>query len=220
MTKPDFTSINVIIDRSGSMSGLATDTIGSFNKFLADQKVVPGEAAFSLCTFNHDYNLVHDFVKLASVPDLDSKTYAPAGNTALLDAMGTTIDSLGQKLAAMPEDERPSKVVFLIITDGEENSSHRYTKAQIKSKVEHQRSVYNWEFVFMGANIDAIAEGQALGVSMQNSMNYEATKGGTRKLYQATSDSLRSFRTSKSPTSSFFGPDANALATPTVPTKK
>lgn len=194
MTKENFTSINVIIDESGSMQGLAHDTIGSFNQFLAEQKEVPGEAAFTLCTFNVDYRLVHDFIKLGTVPVLDNTVYRPSGGTALLDAVGTTIDSVGAKLAAMPEDERPSKVIFLIITDGEENQSHTFTKEQIRAKVEHQREAYKWEFVFIGANVDAFHEGQALGVSAQNSVAYTASKGGTHQLYNAVSSNLRSYR--------------------------
>lgn len=213
MTKENFTSINVIIDKSGSMGHLTEDTIGSFNTFLADQKTVPGEAVFTLCTFNTDYNLVHDFVKLGSVPDLNSKVYRPNGGTALLDAMGTTINAVGAKLAAMPEDERPSKVIFLIITDGQENSSHTFEAAQVKAMVEHQRDTYKWEFVFMGANIDSIAEGQALGISMNNSMNYEASAAGTRSLYNTVSDSLRSYRSSGDAQVDFFN---QPITTPTI----
>jgi len=196
MTKENFTSINVIIDKSGSMSALTQDTIGSFNTFLQDQKKVEGEAVFTLCTFNHDYSLVHDFVKLASVPDLNSKTYQPSGNTALLDALGTTINTVGQKLASMPEDERPSKVIFLVVTDGEENSSSRFTKEQIKSMVEHQRDTYKWEFVFIGADPDAFHTGQSYGFSASNSVSYNATKGGTRDLYSSVSSNMRSYRLS------------------------
>jgi uncharacterized protein YegL len=194
MTKENFVSINVIIDRSGSMAGLAADTIGSFNSFLSDQKSVPGEAAFTLCTFSNDYTLVHDFVTLASVPDLNPKSYRASGGTALLDAVGNTINSVGQKLAAMPEDERPSKVIFLIITDGEENSSRTFTKAQVKSLIEQQQSVYNWEFVFMGANIDAVSEGSSLGVASYNSVNYTASAGGTKILYKSVSSGMKSYR--------------------------
>lgn len=204
MTKENFTSINVIIDQSGSMGHLATDTIGSFNTFVTEQKAVPGEASFTLCTFNDDYRLVHDFVKLASVPDLDSKVYRPNGSTALLDAVGNTINSVGAKLAAMPEDERPSKVIFLIITDGHENASRTFTKDQIKGMIEHQRNTYNWEFVFMGANIDAIGEGTSLGISGSNSMNYDATKGGTHKLYSAVSSNMSSYRGGGSSQVDFF----------------
>jgi len=204
MTKENFTSINVIIDQSGSMGHLTHDTIGSFNTFLKDQKDTPGEAVFTLCTFNTDYRLVHDFVKLGGVPDLDNKTYRPHGGTALLDAMGNTINSVGAKLAAMPEEERPSKVIFLIITDGHENSSHAFTREQVKAMVEHQRDVYSWEFVFMGANIDAIAEGASLGISMQNSMNYDASAAGTQDLYSTVSRSVSSYRGGTSKQVDFF----------------
>lgn len=204
MTKENFTSINVIVDASGSMAGLSHDTIGNFNAFLKEQKEFPGEAVFTLCTFNTDYRLPHDFVKLASVPNLDSKTYVPQGGTALLDAMGTTIDSVGRKLAALPEEERPSKVIFLIITDGHENSSHRYSAAQIKSMVEHQKDVYSWEFVFMGANIDAIAAGTNLGISAQNTLNYAATSAGTADLYKSISSSMNTYRSSNSSRSADF----------------
>lgn len=204
MTKENFTSINVIIDASGSMAHLTHDTIGNFNTFLKEQKEYPGEAVFTLCTFNTDYRLVHDFVKIASVPNIDSKAYVPQGGTALLDAMGSTIDSVGKKLAALPEDERPSKVIFLIITDGHENSSHRFDAAQIKAMVEHQKDVYSWEFVFMGANIDAISAGTNLGISMQNTLNYDATSVGTHELYKSISSNVSSYRGSTSSRADFF----------------
>lgn len=194
MTKENLTSINVIIDRSGSMSGLASDTIGGFNGFVAEQKLIPGEVLFTLCTFSSNYTLVHDSVPLASVPDLDATTYSPSGGTALLDAMGETMDKVGAKLAAMPESDRPAKVLFLIITDGQENSSCKYSASQIKNMVEHQKSKYNWEFVFMGANIDAITEGEALGISTQNTLNYDATSVGTKNLYRSISESTTSYR--------------------------
>lgn len=221
MTKENLTSINVIVDGSGSMAGLTTDTIGSFNQFLTEQKLVPGEAIFTLCIFNTHYNLVHDFVTLASVPDLDVHTYRPYGGTALLDAMGTTMDSVGQKLAAMQEEDRPSKVIVLIITDGQENSSRNFTKEQIKSMVERQRDTYKWEFVFMGANIDSITEGQALGISMSNSMNYDSTSVGTKSLYKSVSDNLRTYRSSNSSQVDFFNQPTvptNTVVTPPVAT--
>lgn len=204
MTKENFTSINVIIDASGSMAHLTHDTIGNFNTFLKEQKEFPGEAVFTLCTFNTDYHLTHDFVKIASVSDLSVKSYVPQGGTALLDAMGTTIDSVGRKLATMPEDERPSKVIFLIITDGHENSSHRYSAEQIKSMVEHQKDVYSWEFVFMGANIDAIGTGTSLGISAQNTLNYSADSVGTHQLYKSISENMSSYRGSNSSRADFF----------------
>ena len=214
MTKENFTSINVIIDASGSMHHLTSDTIGNFNSFLAEQQAFPGEAVFTLCTFNTDYRLVHDFVKIASVSDLDDKSYRPGGWTALLDAVGTTIDSVGRKLAAMPEEERPSKVIFLIITDGEENRSHRYTREQIKSMVEHQKDVYSWEFVFMGANIDAITTGTSLGISAQNTLNYAATSAGTHQLYRSVSENMSTYRGSRSSRADFFNQTQQGLGTP------
>jgi uncharacterized protein YegL len=217
MTKENFTSINVIIDASGSMSGLSHDTIGNFNSFLKEQKEFPGEAVFTLCTFNTDYRLPHDFVKIASVPSLDAKTYIPQGGTALLDAMGSTIDSVGRKLAALPEAERPSKVIFLIITDGHENSSKRYSPDQIKSMVEHQKDTYNWEFVFMGANIDAIAAGVDLGISMHNTMNYAATPAGTADLYKGISSSMNTYRSSNSSRADFFNQTQQGVGGVTPP---
>lgn len=202
--KKDFISINVIIDRSSSMAPLAEETIQSFNQFVSEQKIVPGDAVFTLCTFNGGHELVHDFVKLASVPDLNAETYRPSGWTALLDAMGSTIDSVGSKLAAMKEEDRPSKVLFLIVTDGEENSSQKYSKAQIKAMVEHQTNKYNWSFIFLGANIDAIAEAESIGIFARNSMNYAATDIGTRDLYSTISESVSNYRTNDVYDGSFF----------------
>jgi uncharacterized protein YegL len=215
MTKQNFTSINVIIDASGSMQHLTHDTIGSFNSFLTEQKAFPGEAAFTLCTFNTDYRLVHDFKQISGVPELDATVYRAEGGTALLDAMGTTIDSVGRKLAAMSDDQRPDKVIFLIITDGHENSSHRYSPAQIKEMVEHQKDKYSWEFVFMGANIDAIAAGAGLGIDVRNTLNYAATSVGTKSLYSTVSASMNSYRSSNSSRADFFG-GSQATVTPLV----
>ena len=196
MTKENFTSINVVIDASGSMAHISHDTIGGFNSFLEEQKKEPGEAVVSLCTFSTDYRLVHNFVKLGSVPSLDARSYTPRGGTALLDAVGTTIDTVGAKLAAMPEEERPSKVIFLVITDGFENASRRYTQPQIKQMVEHQKEKYNWEFVFLGANVDAFAEGTSLGIAATNSVGYTSSAAGTRGLYSNLSDNMKSYRAS------------------------
>lgn len=217
MTRANFTSVNVIIDRSGSMGSLTNDTIGGFNTFVAEQKNIPGDVSFTLCLFNDHYHLVHDSVQLASVPDLNVKTYRASGGTALLDALGTTINNVGAKLAAMPEEERPSKVIFLIITDGEENASHEYKLEQIKSMVTHQSDKYNWEFVFMGANIDAISAGTSLGISAANSVNYSASSIGTKSLYSNVSKSLGSYRVASNQKVDFFnqaGNDPVDLSTP------
>lgn len=211
MTRENFTSINVIIDASGSMRHLQFDTIGSFNTFLKEQQAVPGEAAFTLCSFNTSINLVHDFAKLGAVPMLDAKTYAPTGGTALLDAIGTTIDSVGAKLAALDESERPSKVLFLVVTDGHENSSRVYSPERIKDMVQHQKDVYSWEFVFMGANIDAITAGANLGVSTQNTLNYVPTAAGTADLYRSISANTTQYRASNSSRADFFNQGVSPL---------
>lgn len=218
MTKENFTSINVIIDQSGSMHNLAADTVGGFNNFLTDQKALPSEAVLTLCTFNTDYRLVHDFVKLSEVPNLTSKVYSPNGGTALLDAMGATMTEVGKKLAALDESERPSKVIFLVITDGQENSSHKYTKTQIADMVKHQSDTYSWEFVFMGANIDSFAEASSLGVSTQNTMNYAPTAAGTRGLYKTVSENMSSYRGSNSSKANFFNPQPPTTTTTTTTT--
>lgn len=184
------------MDKSGSMGHLRGDTIGSFNTFLKEQKDFPGEAIFTLCAFNHECTFVHDAENIANVQDLSLDTYCPGGNTALLDAMGQTIDRVGQKLAAMPEADRPSKVIFLIITDGEENSSRVFDREQIRSMVEHQRDVYNWEFMFFGANIDSFTAGTSIGVAATNSMNYTATSAGTEALYRGISSNVSNYRSS------------------------
>lgn len=221
MTKPNFTSINVLIDASGSMGDLTNDTIGGFNQFLKDQKQVPGEAIFSLCLFNTRPNPLYTCLPLAEVPELNNTTYRPSGGTSLLDAVGVTINSLGAQLSAMPEEGRPSKVIFLIITDGEENSSKEFALDKIKEMVSHQRDVYSWEFVFMGANIDAFAAGSGVGVIRANSLNYVATPAGTRDLYKSVSRNLSTYRSNVGGGSKvdFFNQDDQqpVVVVPTVP---
>lgn len=205
--KENFTSINVIIDKSGSMANLTNDTIGGFNKFLSDQKGLQGEAVLTLCTFDHQYHLVHDFVNLSSVSDLDNKTYVPAGSTALLDAIGTTINSVDSKIFAMPEAERPSKVIFLIITDGEENASREYKLEQIRNLITTKQAA-GYDFVFMGANIDTIKATSSLGINTNNSFAYTADSRGTHALYASVSDNMSSYRSGKSLGNNFFNKPA------------
>lgn len=232
--KENLTSINILLDGSGSMEPLINDTIGGVNKFLDEQKAFPGEALLSLHIFNTNCKTIHDCVPLAKVPHLDKKTYGTMGGTALLDAMGLSIDNLGKHFTSMKEEERPSKVLFLIITDGEENASHlidesdpgtvtlpngvvlskfahpvrklRYPHARVKEMVEHQKGKYNWDFVFMGANIDTIAAGAAMGVAAGNTMSFNATAAGTADLYKSVSQSTTRYRSSGSSGSGFFTP--------------
>jgi hypothetical protein len=194
MTKPNFTSINVVLDRSGSMSPLQKDTIGGFNSFLNEQKLVPGEAVFTLALFDDQYELVHDCVPLASVPELTDKTYVPRGSTALLDAIGRTINATGAKLAAMNEEDRPDKVVFLIMTDGEENCSQEFAHSKIMEMIGHQRDKYSWQFLYIGAAENAIQAGRSMGFSAHNTYKYAASSAGTASTYGSISRGLTDAR--------------------------
>jgi len=203
--KENFTTIAVILDKSSSMSTLREETICSFNKFLKEQKETPGEVSFMLGVFSHNYNTVYDFVPLQEVSELNDEIYITRGSTALLDAMGITIDNLGQKLSNLPENQRPSKVLVLVITDGEENASSKFSLEQIKEKVQHQQEVYNWTFVFIGANIDAFQVGGSLGVSTNNSLQYIPTAAGTNEMYNVVSRNTIRYRSSiDSRTANFF----------------
>jgi uncharacterized protein YegL len=196
--KENYTAIAVIADESGSMAALTKETINGFNSFLAEQKLVPGEASLTLVTFNSSHRTVHDFVKLADVPALTTNDYQPNGYTALLDAVGTTIDSLGARLEAMPEEERPSKVILLIMTDGEENSSKKFAKDKIKEMISHQQEKYNWIVTFMGANIDAFGEAASMGIVRGNVLSYVPDANGTKDLYGSMSGGVSRARMSSS----------------------
>lgn len=202
--KENFTSINVILDESGSMWDLKEDTIGGFNQFLEEQRKISGEVVLTLCKFNTDHTLVYNVVRLEDIKNLEDSSYVPNGGTALLDALGFTIDSVGKKLSDMSEAERPSKVLFLIITDGEDNSSKTFSIEDIRNKVKHQQDVYSWEFVFMGANLDAITVGSSIGILNSNTVSYNTTPEEIRTLYGNISRSVESFRSNESNKKGFF----------------
>lgn len=208
MTKANFTSINVVLDRSGSMETIADDVIGGFNTFIQEQKKVPGEAIFTLAQFDDQYEVVYDCAPIADVKELTKETYVPRGSTALLDAIARTVNNVGSKLASMKEEDRPSKVIFLVSTDGQENASREFTHAKVKEMVEHQTTKYNWTFIFMGASgMDAIAQGTSMGFTAGNSYNFKKSKMGTQKLYKNISDSMTASRT----TGQVFSMDAKDI---------
>jgi len=183
MPRKDFTEIICIIDRSGSMDRIKEDAIGGFNTFLEGQKGLPGTAGMTLCLFNDGYSIIHNGVNIQEVPKLDEYSYIPGGTTALLDAVGRTIDAVGERLANTPEEERPDKVLVCIITDGLENASREYKKDQIKERIKHQSEKYNWEFIYLGANQDAFAEAGDIGISRGSTMAFCSTKMGVTKVY-------------------------------------
>ena len=159
--RTDLTDITVVMDRSGSMQSRRTDAEGGLNAFIEKQKTEPGEAVFTLVQFDNVYEFVHTAVPIKSVPPY---TLVPrGGSTALLDAVGRAINETVHRLAKMNEADRPGLVIFVIITDGEENSSKEFKKAQIKAMIQHQTAVYGWQFTFLGANQDAFAEGGGIG---------------------------------------------------------
>ena len=212
MTKQNLTSINIVLDRSGSMTKLTAETISGFNKFLAEQKAVDGAATLTLATFASDYTLVHDFIALSDVPELTLTNYRTGGYTSLLDALARTIDATGVKLASMSEEERPGKVIFVVITDGQENFSREFTREQVFEKITHQREKYSWEYVFLGANQDAIAEGMKLGVSGLNSVTFTADSAGVASNYSSISSNMSTYRRNSAQQVSFF--DQGTTVTP------
>ncbi|MCH7228735.1 hypothetical protein [Haloferula sp. A504] len=160
----NLTEIAYVLDRSGSMGGIIEAAITGFNEFLQQQLDQPGDANLSLMLFDDDFLAPHIRTPLQDVDELDATTYVPRGCTALLDAIGITIDELGKRIAAEPEDQRPAKVIVAIYTDGYENSSTRYTLKKINQMITHQREKYGWEFMFLAANQDAIATAAQMGI--------------------------------------------------------
>ncbi len=184
--KDRFTRIAIILDRSGSMESCKESTVAGFNEFLRTQRELPGEAAVKLVQFDDQYETVFD-KSLRDCPELNQNTFVPRGSTALLDAQGRTIVELGQELAALPEDERPSKVIMVTITDGLENASKNYTLEQIAAMIKEQRDKYNWDFVFLGANQDAVKTAAAMHIPLSSAMSYSTTRAGIANSMAAAS---------------------------------
>ncbi len=178
--KKGLTKIIFLVDRSGSMQTVAKDMIGGFNSFIKNQKENNlGECRVSFYQFDTVYEKVFENVEVQLVQDLTDETFVPRGGTALLDAMGITINTVGAELAALSEDERPEKVLVVIITDGEENSSKEFKSDQIKSMVQLQTEKYSWQFVYLGANQDAWSVGQSMGINAKSSYCYVSSGANT-----------------------------------------
>lgn len=190
--RENLTEMVFVLDRSGSMSGLAADTIGGFNELIEKQKKIEGDAYVTTVLFDHEYEVLHDHVALKEVAPLTDKEYFARGSTALLDAVGRTINAVGVRLAATPEEERPAHVVFVITTDGMENASREYTAKQVREMVEHQQQKYSWQFVFLGANMDAVSEAGKLGISAKYAADFTPSHSGVRKMYSMALDRVMS----------------------------
>lgn len=188
------TELVFILDRSGSMSGLEADTIGGFNSLITKQKAEEGEVYVSTVLFDDRSEVLHDRVSLERIAPMTDKEYYVRGCTALLDALGDAIHHIGNIHKYAREEDRPEKTLFIITTDGQENSSHRYTYENVKHMVERQKEKYGWEFLFLGANIDAIAEAGRFGIKPSHAVNYHSDKRGTEVNYRVLSETVRMVR--------------------------
>lgn len=195
--KENLTELVFILDRSGSMSGLENDTIGGFNSMVDKQKKEKGEALVTTVLFDHEYEILHDRCSIHNMKSITGKEYFVRGSTALLDAIGLTINRIGNLLSQEEEDERPSKVVFVIITDGMENSSSEFSYNKIKKMIEHQKTKYSWDFMFLGANIDAIQTASRFGINEDRAVNFVSDSEGTKLNYKVVSEAVSAFRQGK-----------------------
>lgn len=185
MKKNNTTELVFILDRSGSMAGLEQDTIGGFNAMIAKQKKEEGEAYVSTILFANDSRVIHDRIALTEVSEMTEKEYFVGGCTALIDAIGGAIHHVGNiHKYARPEDV-PAHTMFIITTDGQENASHRYSSDAVKKMIERQKEKYGWEFLFIGANIDAVETAAKFGINPDRAVNYHADKKGTQVLYDS-----------------------------------
>jgi hypothetical protein len=189
----DYVDITLVIDKSGSMQSLTNDTIGGVNRLLEDQRRVPGKAHLTIIQFDYKPNFTHSAL-VQNVPNLTTESYKPAGGTALIDAMAQGIIATGNRLRNMPEHERPAKVLFITITDGQENSSKEFTSAQLKQMITEQSTKYAWEFSYLGANVDAFTEAAKYGISLSNVSNYGANSKGIGSTYSIVSEKLEGLR--------------------------
>ena len=194
--KKNLTEIVFILDRSGSMSGLEKDTIGGFNGILEKQKGEPGEALISTVLFDHESEVIHDRVDLREMRHLTEKEYYVRGSTALLDAVGGAIHHIGNVHKYIREEDRPEKTLFVITTDGMENASRAYTYDRVKQMIQQKKEA-GWEFIFLGANIDAAKEAARFGISVDCAADYHADTLGTVSMYEAVNDAVCCARASR-----------------------
>ena len=192
--KKGLTEIVFILDRSGSMSGLEKDTIGGYNSLINKQKEDEGEAYISTVLFDSYCEVLHDRVSLEQVQAMTEKEYFVRGSTALLDAIGGAIHHIGNVHKYAREEDRSEKTLFIITTDGQENSSSHYSYEKVKRMVERQKEKYGWEFLFLGANIDAIAEAGKFGIKADRAVNYHCDSVGTSVNYQALNKAVSRVR--------------------------
>lgn len=191
------TELVFILDRSGSMSGLERDTIGGFNSMIERQKKEAGEAVVSTVLFDNESVVIHDRLPLDKVPRMTEKEYFTCGCTALLDAVGGAIHHIGNVHKYARREDVPEKTMFVITTDGYENASRRYDYGKVRKMIERQKEKYGWEFLFLGANIDAAAEAKRFGISADRAVNYKCDERGTALNYEVIGEALCSVRANR-----------------------
>ena len=191
MKKKERTELVCILDRSGSMSSIRNDAIGGFNTFLSEQKKEPGTTNLSLILFDNEYLKQIDNVDIQSVEPLTMKTYVPRGSTALLDAVGKTINEVDARILSLKKSEKPDNVIFCILTDGHENTSKEFKRSQIKKMIEDKQADESWVFIFLAANQDAFAEAGSLGISRHTTADFFADSDGTQNAFYQMNESVK-----------------------------
>ena len=199
--KKNLTELVFILDRSGSMAGLERDTIGGFNAMIEKQKREQGEAIVSTVIFDNVSEVIHDRVPLERIKPLTERDYYVRGCTALLDAVGGAIHHIGNVHKYAREEDRPEKTLFVITTDGMENASRKYSYSRLKEMIERQKETYGWEFLFLGANIDAAKEAARFGITADRAANYHADSVGTGVIYESVSEAITQVRACAAPLS-------------------
>lgn len=195
--KNNITELVFILDRSGSMAGLESDTIGGFNALIEKQRKQDGECYVSTVLFDYASEVLHDRVKLSEIKNMTDKDYTVRGSTALIDAIGCAIHHIGNiHKYARPEDV-PEHTMFVITTDGMENASHIYTGDKVKRMIEHEKSKYGWEFLFIGANIDSVEMAKHFGIGADRAVNYHADSRGTEVLFETVAETVCSVRANR-----------------------
>lgn len=186
--KKDLTELIVVLDESGSMGSVRNDTIGGFNTFLETHQKLPGEAKLTLVKFHTLTSILYDGVNVKEIKPLDNTTYFPGGGTALFDAVGKSIDIVSKRIQNSSDEEVPEKVIFLVLTDGEENSSKEYAKDKVFANIENMKKNFNWEFLFIGANQDAWTAGSSIGINQNINYNVSDTKKAMKSMAYHTSN--------------------------------
>lgn len=195
--KKNLTELVFILDRSGSMSGLERDTIGGFNAMIEKQKKQEGECIVSTVLFNNDSQVIHDRVPLDKIEPMTERDYYVSGGTALIDAIGGAIHHIGNVHKYARKEDVPENTIFIITTDGYENASYRYSSDKVKRMIEHEKEKYGWEFLFIGANIDAVETAKRYGIDHDRAVNYHADAQGTDIVYATVSQAVCNVRMNK-----------------------